>query len=181
MQKPYLAGFFVLLLSIGACSKQAADERMDDANYNMTGTIPNAGNGEIAEDSTLQPIEEVKLKAVGNTMKEIAYSKDTIRVSAGALVKLEFINEGSELPMIHNFVVADSGTYKRVALEGEKAGASGNFIPVKRKLLAASPLALPGQTVKVEFEAPLKPGTYDFVCTYPGHWERMNGKLIVRK
>lgn len=167
-------------MAITSCEQRSADERMEAANTTISDTVASPGNGEIEEDSTLQPIEEIKLKATGNKMEEIAFSKDTIKVPAGALVRIQFINEGSEQPMIHNFVVAETGSYKTVALEGMKAGASGNYIPANRALLAASPLALPGQTVQVEFEAPLIPGTYDFVCTYPDHWKRMNGKLIVR-
>jgi len=30
------------------------------------------------------------------------------------------------------------------------------------------------------FIAPAKPGTYPLVCTYPGHWRMMNGKLKVQ-
>jgi azurin len=169
----------VILIALFSCNQQNADERLNDANT-ISETIANPGNGEIEEDSTLQPVEDITLKATGNKIDEIAFSKDTIKVPAGALVRIEFINEGSEQPMIHNFVIAEEGSFKVVALEGVKAGASGNYIPADRKLLAASPLALPGQTVQIQFEAPLTPGTYDFVCTYPDHWKRMNGKLIVK-
>jgi hypothetical protein len=26
-----------------------------------------------------------------------------------------------------------------------------------------------------------EPGEYEYVCTYPGHWEQMWGKLVVTK
>jgi uncharacterized protein len=29
------------------------------------------------------------------------------------------------------------------------------------------------------FIAPSQPGEYPFICTVPGHWRIMNGKMIV--
>lgn len=163
-----------------SCRENTTEEGTLESRSDMATESKRPASVAISEDSTLQPIQEVKIKAIGNNVDQMTYSKDTIRVKAGALVKVEFINEGTELPMVHNFVVADSGTYKAVALAGEKAGSPGNYLPPKTDLLAASPLALPGQTVIVEFQAPLKPTVYDFVCTYPGHWKKMHGTLVVK-
>ena len=41
-----------------------------------------------------------------------------------------------------------------------------------------SKLAAGGETVDVTFVAP-EPGTYPFICTMPGHYIMMKGKLIV--
>jgi hypothetical protein len=37
----------------------------------------------------------------------------------------------------------------------------------------------PGEREKLRVVAPKQPGTYEFVCTFPGHWVIMWGKLIV--
>lgn len=172
---------FTGFLFAASCNGNTAEEHSLESRSASTTTAKRpAASAVIAADSTLQPIQEITLKAIGNTMEEMAYSRDTIHVSAGALVKVEFINEGTAIPMMHNFVVADSGTYQAVALAGEKTGSSGNYLPPDADLLAASPIALPGQTVIVEFQTPLKPTTYDFVCTYPGHWKKMHGTLVVK-
>jgi plastocyanin len=39
-------------------------------------------------------------------------------------------------------------------------------------------MAEPGKTVTFEFTAP-EAGTYTYICTYPGHWMKMQGTLIV--
>ena len=31
----------------------------------------------------------------------------------------------------------------------------------------------------IKFTAPAKPGDYNFVCTFPGHWVRMYGVMLV--
>ena len=36
-----------------------------------------------------------------------------------------------------------------------------------------------GQKEVIEFTAPTKPGDYEFVCTFPGHWTVMNGVMKV--
>ncbi|WP_460922064.1 plastocyanin/azurin family copper-binding protein [Pontibacter brevis] len=133
-----------------------------------------------APDSTLQPTQELTLHAIGNTLDEIAYKEDTLEVKAEALVNLTFINEGVDMPMMHNVVFTAPGTFKQVALAAAEVGASGNYVPESPAVIAASPLALPGQTVELEFMAPSKPGAYEFVCTYPDHWHKMHGTLLVK-
>lgn len=180
MQKFSVISCLSCLIIASSCNSNAGEENILESRIDSATTAESPASAKISPDSTIQPIQEVTLKAIGNTVEEMAFSKDTLTVTAGALVKLEFINEGTAIPMMHNFVVADSGTYKAVAMAGEKIGSSGNYLPPNTKLLAASPIALPGQTVVVEFEAPLKPATYDFVCTYPEHWKKKHGKLVVK-
>lgn len=135
---------------------------------------------EEAQDTTLQQVEAVVLRATGNTPEEIAYDQDTLEVNAGAHVELTFINEGVDMPMVHNVVFTTPDTYRQVAMAGAKIGASGNYVPNDSAVIAASPMVLPGQTVEMEFTAPAEPGVYHFVCTYPEHWQRMHGVLLVK-
>jgi len=46
-------------------------------------------------------------------------------------------------------------------------------------VIAASDLAMPGETVVLEFKAPSK-GNYEYLCTYPGHGEIMRGYFFVK-
>jgi azurin len=131
-------------------------------------------------DTTLQQIQELKLNAKGNTIDDIAFKQDTLEAKAGSLIKLTLVNEGIDMPMVHNVVITKPDKYKLVALAGAKIGAPGNYVPESAAVIAASPLALPGQTVELEFTAPIEPGSYNFVCTYPGHWKKMNGVFIVK-
>lgn len=131
-------------------------------------------------DTTLQQVTNLTLKAVGNSADQMMYDQDTLEVKANALVKLVLINEGTEPTMVHNVVFTQPDKHKIVALEGAKAGAPGNYVPQSDAVIAASPLALPGQQVELEFTAPGVPGSYNFVCTYPTHWKRMNGVFLVK-
>ncbi|RDV14023.1 azurin [Pontibacter diazotrophicus] len=132
------------------------------------------------QDTTLQPVQEITLHAIGNTLEEIAYKEDTLEVEAEVLVNLTFINEGVDMPMMHNVVFTAPDKYKQVAMAAAEVGASGNYVPETPAVIAASPMALPGQTVELEFISPSKPGAYNYVCTYPDHWHRMHGVLLVK-
>ncbi|MHC2992327.1 azurin [Pontibacter sp. HJ8] len=134
---------------------------------------------ETEQDTTLQPIDEINIKGIGTDLQTIAYDQDTLEVTADALVRINLTNEGSHPTIIHNIVFTQRNTYQKVALAGAEVGASGNYVPDSPVILAASPLALPGQTVQLEFKAP-GPGVYEFVCTYPDHYKRMHGLLIVK-
>ena len=51
----------------------------------------------------------------------------------------------------------------------------------KAKILAQTKMAANGEEVSAEFKAPGKPGTYPYVCTFPGHFfAGMKGNLIVK-
>jgi azurin len=52
------------------------------------------------------------------------------------------------------------------------------YVPKNDKILAAK-LLEPDQRATLKMTAPAEPGTYEYVCTLPGHWTIMNGRLIV--
>jgi azurin len=58
-------------------------------------------------------------------------------------------------------------------------GRACQFVPKSPAVLAVMGLVDPGKTGTLRFTVPYKPGTYGYVCTYPGHWRMMNGKLRV--
>jgi len=64
--------------------------------------------------------------------------------------------------------------------------ATSDFIPVSKRdqILAATPMIGPTRKSLVHvlrFKAPLEPGVYPYVCTFPGHWIVMNGKMVVAR
>ena len=46
-------------------------------------------------------------------------------------------------------------------------------------MLEATHLVTQGNTERLGFTAPEMPGEYVFVCTFPGHWVRMYGVMLV--
>jgi azurin len=176
MKQLWIIGAFTVCLLATGCdgnrTEQDRPEKITDEPLKQKDT---------EQDTTLQEVEELTIKAVGGEeMQTMSFDQDTLQVKAGSLVRLELINEGKDPKMIYNIVFTKEGHAERAAREGTRAGASGNYLPESSILLAASPLALPGQTVEMEFTAPNTPGTYDFVNTYPSDYKQMKGILVVK-
>ena len=49
------------------------------------------------------------------------------------------------------------------------------------RIIAATKLVEAGKSETLHLTAPVKEDTYQFVCTFPGHWAIMKGELIVTK
>ena len=123
--------------------------------------------------------EEFNISALGNTMQEMMFSEKNINVKEGSWIRIILKNEGIDQAMIHNILFVNFGKRKDVALKANEAGPDSDFIPNHPELIAASALALPGETVTLEFQAPSK-GNYEFFCSYPGHADMMKGYLFVK-
>lgn len=177
MKQLGIAGLLTALLTFTSCGgeRETSDrpEKITDEPLTQRQQEP---------DTTLQEVAEVSIRAVGGeTLESMTYDQDTIQVKVGTLVKLTFTNEGKDPKMIYNLVFTREGYSAQAAQKGGKAGASGNYLPDSSLLLAATPLALPGQSVKMEFTAPDSAGVFEFVNTYPSETPLMKGKLIVKE
>ena len=53
------------------------------------------------------------------------------------------------------------------------------YIPEGDEIIAYTKLLGGGDSDTITFEAPKK-GIYTFICTFPGHWQLMKGKFIVK-
>jgi azurin len=86
--------------------------------------------------------------------------------------------------MPHNLVVVKPGAIEEIGAAADlmaadvKARAKG-YIPASKKVLWSTNLLQPKGRHELKLMAPAEPGEYPFVCTYPGHWRAMRGKLVV--
>ncbi len=124
---------------------------------------------------------------VVKTMREqMRYDTPQIVVEAGKPIEIIFENLDA---MPHNFVVVEPGARQGVAEsvqtrrpdQLDKEGRA--YVPPARdrRVLAATKLVEPGQKETLKLTAPAKEGEYEYVCTFPGHWMIMWGKLVVTK
>jgi azurin len=111
--------------------------------------------------------------------EELVFDKTELRVSAGQVVTLRFKNTSAVQQ--HNWILIKGGDAEAAAIAnaGLTAGPAANYLPAdKSNIIAESPLANGNETVEVTFTAPA-PGTYLYICTVPGHYPLMQGKLVV--
>jgi uncharacterized cupredoxin-like copper-binding protein len=107
----------------------------------------------------------------------LAFDPVEIKMKAGSLVKVRFINESS---LSHNLVILkNEKDLDELGSASFDAAATG-FVPLqhKEKLIGWSPLATPGKTVEFTVTAP-PTGEYVFACFVDGHFNSMIGKLRV--
>ncbi len=123
----------------------------------------------------------VRVIRIGTLLERMSYDKEVVVVQAGKPVA--FILQNNDM-MPHNFVITNPGAMEPIGLLAEKEAnnpsfANQNFVPKSNRILLASKLLQPGDSQKLTFTVPNKPGVYPYVCTYPGHWRRMYGALYV--
>lgn len=112
---------------------------------------------------------------------QMQYDKTEMRVPVNSRVKLTLKHSG-KMPkeaMGHNFVLLQKGTdLAAFAMKAIEAGVEKEHIPAVKSVIANTKLIGGGESTTIEFDAPAK-GTYDYICSFPGHYGIMKGKFIV--
>ncbi len=127
---------------------------------------------------------DVPKKEVSVTIKandQMKFDLTEIKVPVNSKVTLTLVNEG-KLPreaMGHNFVLLKKGTdVADFAMRAIEAGIAKEHIPTGNETIAYTKVTGGGESVTITFDAPAI-GSYDFICSFPGHWGMMKGKLVV--
>ena len=129
------------------------------------------------------PPREIKLRTgVDNAVK---FDLGTINAAAGESLKIVLTN-ASTLPkevMGHNWVLLVPGTDAQAFANAGAAEKDNGYIAEKwkDKVVARIKVLGPNETGETVFTVPSKPGTYPFVCSFPGHCLiGMKGTLVVK-
>lgn len=109
---------------------------------------------------------------------KMAYDKDTLRAVAGRPIEITLVNPDT---MEHNLVITKPGRAQEIGVEVSAMplaeAAAINYIPEMDSVLFYTDTVGMGESTRLRFIAPKKPGRYEFVCTYPGHYTSMIGVL----
>lgn len=113
--------------------------------------------------------------------ERLLYDVREFRVKAGTPVKLVFENP-DVTP--HNLLIVQPGAADEVGLAGNEMakltdGMARHFIPDSPQILHQTKLLNQGESETLRFLAPSNPGSYPYLCTFPGHWLVMKGEMIV--
>ena len=114
---------------------------------------------------------------------QMQFDKKELTVTKGSTIELTLTHSG-KLPvnvMGHNFVLLKQGVdiakFAMIAMQAKK---SEYIAPTQTKdVIAYTKLVGGGASTTITFKAP-KPGSYDFICSFPGHYSIMKGKFIVK-
>ena len=117
--------------------------------------------------------------------EQMKWDVATIQAKPGEQIHVVLKTTGSmpKIAMAHNFVLLKADVNPQDVANSAMTARETDFIPdsMKDKIIAHSGLAGGGETTQVTFKAPTKPGTYPYLCTFPGHFAvGMKGELVVK-
>ncbi|WP_124641099.1 MULTISPECIES: plastocyanin/azurin family copper-binding protein [Amniculibacterium] len=174
MKKSIFMTVLGLSLFLVACS-----EKKDQPATDTTTTAPAEDTPPVAEPSA----------AVSNAISltgddKMKYSQTEFTVKSGEPVELTMKNIGT-LPaasMSHDVVVLKPGS-DVTAFGQEVSKIQGDIekLPenLKSQIVAKTKVLGPGEEDKISFTLP-SPGEYPFLCSFPGHFGAMNGKITAQ-
>jgi putative heme-binding domain-containing protein len=123
----------------------------------------------------------VRVVLIHTVEEEMRYDTPFFVVEAGRSVQVVLQNEDL---MPHNLVITAPDALQDVAQmgallpKGEGAQAK-QYVPDSPQVLFATDMVPAGKQERLTFTAPDEPGEYPFVCTFPRHWMRMYGVMVV--
>ncbi len=138
-----------------------------------------------AARSYRQRLREITVRVVRihTVEEEMRYDTPYFAVEAGRPVQIVLQNEDL---MPHNLVVviSEKGALQEVAQQGLVLGPNPGFqgkpyVPKSDKVLFATGMVQSMRQERLTFTAPSQPGEYPYVCTFPRHWMRMYGVMVV--
>lgn len=126
-----------------------------------------------SKTSEVEGSANLQIGVQGNALE---FDLSSLSAPAGSEVVLTFDNVS--IINQHNWVLVQAGTKDAVSADGAVAGPSNSWVPPDdERVLAQTQLLDPGESEEIRFV--LGPGTYQFVCTFPGHNTTMFGDFQV--
>jgi len=136
-----------------------------------------AGRG-VRRDLRALGVQVVRIQTLP---EKLTFDLRWFAVEAGQPVQIVLVNVDA---MPHNLLVSKPGSLQEVGTAGSAMPMPSDpavkpFVPDSPLVLFSTNLLKEGETERLGFTAPTVPGEYVFVCTFPGHWVRMYGVMLV--
>lgn len=165
---------FVAILAI-SCGDNKKEDKSDDfkigAQENATST-----------SSTVETSDDAVATVTITGNDQMKFNMDEIRVKAGQKVKLTLKHVGKmeKNVMGHNWALLTKNADLAAVGQAAAAASDSDYIPAdsEDQIIVHTKMLGGGESDTIEFDAP-EPGTYTFICTFPGHYALMQGKFIV--
>jgi azurin len=146
----------------------------------MASMLPGPESARIRKELLSLSVHVFVVKTVREQMRF-----DTTRLVVEAGKPFEVIFENLDM-MPHNFVLVQPGAREEVGLQAQSMSPVPDwrgrvYVPDNKKIIASSKLLEAGQKDRLQLTAPEKPGSYEYLCSYPEHYKTMFGELVVVK
>jgi azurin len=115
------------------------------------------------------------------TATGMLFATKRFTVKAGERISLTLVNPDT---MPHNLAIAKPGSFARVGdganhMAALPDGGAKRYIPPGDDVLFFTDIIEPDKSFTIHFTVPAVHGEYPFLCTFPGHWQIMNGIMAV--
>jgi azurin len=144
----------------------------------LAAALPEEPRLAVRRDLRALGVQVVRIQAVP---EQLIFDRKWFVVEAGKPVQIILDNPDA---MPHNLVVSQPGSLQEVGTKGAAMPLPTDpdvkpYVPDTPLVLYATRLLNGGETERLNFTAPAKPGEYVYLCTFPGHWVRMYGVMLV--
>ena len=123
--------------------------------------------------------DKVEIVIESNDQMRFNLSEITVKEGQIVVLTLKHVGKLPKAAMGHNWVLLRPDTdLASFAMSAMKAK-DNEYVPVDAPEVMVNTILLGGgEKTTIEFEAPT-PGTYSFICSFPGHYALMQGTFTV--
>lgn len=133
----------------------------------------------LAFTTTVMAQDKVEITVESNDRMQFDLSEIKVEAGQTIVLTLKHVGKLPKAAMGHNWVLLTPGTDINAFGAAASKAAGNDYIPEGTdQVIVSTKLIGGGQETTIEFTAPEK-GTYDFICSFPGHYAMMKGKFIV--
>ena len=128
-----------------------------------------------------EPVAQVSSDAlILNSNDQMLFDKSLLKANAGEEITLVLNHTGkiSKEFMGHNFVLLKNDTDVDDFAQRAMLAKDNQYIPEGDETIAYTSMIGGGESDKITFTVD-EPGTYVYLCTFPGHYQIMRGEFIV--
>lgn len=139
----------------------------------------------VTETEATKAEKKADQEIVVEANDQMQFNKKELEIKAGDTIKLTLKHVGKlpKVAMGHNFVILKKGTDLAGWAGKAMAAAATDYIPAdaesKGAVIAHTKVLGGGETDSITFSIK-EAGDYEFLCSFPGHFALMKGKLTVK-
>src|SRR5690554_347228 len=136
---------------------------------------------DIHEQHQETVVEDTRFKVEISSNDQMQFNKKELKVPVGEPIVLTFKHTGkmAKNVMGHNFVLLKQGVDFKGFAEKASVATDTEYIPTSEKesVIAHTKVIGGGESDMIEFIV-AEAGTYEFLCTFPGHYAIMRSVII---
>jgi len=175
-----LARAIVAVVAGTAPDRRTEPEALDAIQFGekLAAKLPDDPKRAVRRDLRALGVQVIRIQALP---EKLSFDLKWFAVEAGKAVQIVLFNPDA---MPHNLIVSQPGSLEAVGTAGGAMPMPTDpdakaFVPDSPAVLYSTRLVKEGDTERLGFTAPKEPGEYVYVCTFPGHWVRMYGVMLV--